>query len=105
MTAAPLDVDDALGTILADVVVLPSEPVPLALAAGRVLAGDVVGADDVPSFDNSAMDGYAVRADDLSGASADAPVRLRVVGESRAGAPAAVAVGRGEAVSISTGAM
>jgi molybdopterin molybdotransferase len=66
-------------------------------ALGRVLAEDVTAAADVPAFSNSAMDGFAVRA----GA---AGRTLRVVGESRAGAPATVPVGEGEAIRISTGA-
>ena len=56
-------------------------------ALGRVLAEDVTAADPVPGFDNSAMDGYAVRAADTAGAEAESPARLAVVGESRAGHP------------------
>jgi molybdopterin molybdotransferase len=76
---------------------LPSEPVPIGEALGRVLAEDVVATADVPPFVNSAMDGFAVRADASSGP-------LRVVGEARAGAPAAVGPADGEAIRISTGA-
>jgi molybdenum cofactor synthesis domain-containing protein len=73
-------------------------------ALGLVLAADVVAGDRVPPFDNTAMDGYAVRAADTEGARADAPVRLRVVGELPAGHAPTVAVGRGKAVRIMTGA-
>jgi molybdopterin molybdotransferase len=66
-----------------------------------VLAADVVAADDVPGFDNSAMDGYAVRAADTAGA----PAALPVAGESRAGHPAPGPLSAGEAMAISTGAM
>ena len=59
----------------------------------------------MPGFDNSAMDGYAVRAADTTGATGAEPARLPVVGESRAGHPAARALGAGEAIAISTGAM
>jgi molybdopterin molybdotransferase len=59
----------------------------------------------VPGFDNSAMDGFAVRAEDTRGASPGEPVSLTVVGESRAGLPAPVALGAGEAIGISTGAV
>jgi molybdopterin molybdotransferase len=76
---------------------LPTEPVAVEDAAGRVLAADVTAAADVPGFDNSAMDGFAVRSDASSGP-------LRVVDESRAGAPASRALGPGEAIRISTGA-
>lgn len=80
---------------------LGQEPVPLERALGRVLAGPVTAVERVPAFDNSAMDGWAVRHADI----ASAPARLRVVGESRAGAPFAGEVGAGEAVAISTGAV
>lgn len=75
--------------------------VPVDQALGRVLADDVTAVEPVPRFDNSAMDGYAVRHEDI----ATAGVRLRVVGESRAGAPPTTAVGSGEAIRIMTGAV
>ncbi|MGH2955323.1 MAG: molybdopterin molybdotransferase MoeA, partial [Solirubrobacterales bacterium] len=81
------------------------ERLSLADALGRVLAEPVESADPVPGFDNSAMDGYAVRASDTSGAAADRPAELAVVDESRAGRPAARGLGAGEAIAISTGAM
>lgn len=83
--------------MLAATVRLAAEPVPLGIALGRVLAEDVVAATDLPPFGNSAMDGFAVRHDASSGA-------LRIVGESRAGTPAPLAVGPYEAIRISTGA-
>src|SRR5690606_37228662 len=61
------------------------ETVPLRDAAGRVLAEDVTAPFDVPGFARAAMDGYAVRAADLARATADAPVTLRLAGESRPG--------------------
>ena len=79
--------------------------VPLTEALGRVLAGDVTSADHVPGFDNSAMDGFALRSADAAGASPAAPVSLRLVGESRAGHPYGASLGSGEAIAISTGAM
>jgi molybdopterin molybdotransferase len=90
-------IDDARATLLAAVRPLPATEVAVGDALGLVLAEDVTAAHDVPSFANSAMDGYALRA-------APAGSRLRVVGESRAGAPFASSVGPGEAVRISTGA-
>jgi molybdopterin molybdotransferase len=92
-----LSIDEARARVLAAVAPLPVEDVPVEEAFGRVLAEDVVAAADVPGFANSAMDGFAVRA-------GPAGRRLAVVGESRAGTPAAVAVGPAEAVRISTGA-
>lgn len=85
---------------------VPRGPAPVALddALGCVLAGAVVAGEPVPPWDNSAMDGYAVRAADVAGASADAPVRLRVAGTVLAGQGAEVEVGPGTAVRIMTGA-
>lgn len=84
---------------------LPATDVALEDALGRVLAEDVTSADAVPGFDNSAMDGFAVRAADTDAAAEGSPVRLPIVDESRAGHPAAKAMGEGEAIRISTGAM
>jgi molybdopterin molybdotransferase len=92
-----LSIEAARQAVLAEVEPLATEDVAVQDALGRVLAEDVAAAGDVPAFANSAMDGFAVRA----GA---AGRTLRVVGESRAGAPAAMAVGDGEAIRISTGA-
>jgi molybdopterin molybdotransferase len=92
-----LSIEAARQAVLAEVHPLPTEEVAVQDALGRVLAEEVAAAADVPAFDNSAMDGFAVRA----GA---AGRTLRLVGESRAGAPATVAVGDGEAIRISTGA-
>jgi molybdopterin molybdotransferase len=83
---------------------LPPEPVPLDDALGRVLAQSAVAPDDVPGFDNSAMDGFAVRAADTAGAGEGTTVRLRLANESRAGAPAGGELRGGEAFRISTGA-
>jgi molybdopterin molybdotransferase len=82
---------------------LPAEPVTLADALGRVLAADAVASEDVPGFDNSAMDGYAVRAGDTAGAGEGKPVTLTLAAESRAGAPSERPVAPGEAFRISTG--
>ncbi len=103
--AGPIGLEAARATVLAGLQPLGAEEVPLAAALGRRLAADAVAPAPVQAFDNSAMDGYAVRAADTAGATPGAPARLRLVGESRAGHPAAVGVGPGEAVAISTGAM
>jgi molybdopterin molybdotransferase len=84
---------------------LGTEAVPLPASLGRVLAEDVASPDPVPGFDNSAMDGFALRAADTSDASPESPVTLLVVDESRAGRPAGSPVGEGEAIEISTGAV
>ncbi len=89
--------------LLDTVGVLAPETVQLDDALGRILAESLSSRWDLPGFDNSAMDGYAVRALDLALATAQAPVRLPVEGESRAGAvPGALALGT--AMRIMTGA-
>jgi len=91
-----LSVEEALARILARVRPLGAETVPLAEAAGRVLAEDAIAAVDLPGFPSSAMDGFALRA-------ADTPGSLPVVGHVAAGRPAARALEPGEAMTISTG--
>ncbi|HEX6630822.1 MAG TPA: gephyrin-like molybdotransferase Glp [Gemmatimonadaceae bacterium] len=99
-----LPLADALSAVLADVEALPPERIRLEDAAGRVLASAQHAPLTLPAWDNSAMDGYAVRAADVRGASITAPVRLRVVETVPAGRRATRAVGAGEAVRIMTGA-
>ena len=96
---AALSVADALARVLADAAPLPSEQAPLAEADGRVLTQDLAALRTQPPADLSAMDGYAVRAADV----AQAPARLRVIGEVPAGRPFDRPVGAGEAVRIFTG--
>src|SRR3954470_6346739 len=93
-----LTIAEARAAVAAAVAPLGTETVPVAAALGRVLAERVEAAHDVPPFANAAMDGYAVRA-------GPAGRTFKVVGESRAGAPAEAPVGDGEAVRISTGAV
>ncbi len=89
-----------------DLARLPSETVPLDEALGRVLAEDVRAEVDVPGFDRSNMDGFAVRAADTFGATESAPVRLRRSGESIApGMAPAQEVIPGTASTIATGGM
>ncbi|MEM3392420.1 MAG: molybdopterin biosynthesis protein [Candidatus Bathyarchaeia archaeon] len=83
---------------------LGCEEVLLEEAYGRVLAEDVISKIDVPSFDKSAMDGYAVIAEDTYGASEAHPVKLKVKGKIEAGEESKIEVFRGEAVEVSTGA-
>ena len=81
--------------------VTDSEEAPLRAAAGRILAEDLVAGHEVPPYDNSAVDGYAVYFDDLE---ADAESRLAVTGRITAGHPLGRAARRGEALRIFTGA-
>ena len=72
-------------------------------ALGLVLAEDVVAGEPLPSFANSAMDGYAVRSADVAGATVEDPVRLRITGEAAAGHPAEGTVEDGCAIAVMTG--
>jgi len=92
-----LTIDEARAKVLAAVTPLDARELPIADGLGLVLAEDVIAARNVPSFANSAMDGFAIR-------SGPAGRELRIVGESRAGTPADVPVGERDAVRISTGA-
>ena len=95
--AALLSLEEAQRRILERVVRLPDEQVALDDVAGRVTAADVESRVDLPPFDSSAMDGFALR-------SADTPGRLPVVERIAAGRPAARALAAGEAMGIATGA-
>ncbi len=96
---ALLPVSEALKHILESATTLPAESVGLLQPRGRTLAPAVTSNVDNPPFDASAMDGYAVRADDL----ATIPVELDVIGESGAGRPFAGTLGKGQAIRIFTG--
>lgn len=97
------EVEDQLTRVLAAVRPLPAETVPIRDARGRTLVRSATAAHDIPLFDNSAMDGFAVRAADLTGASPDRPVRLRVVADLPAGSASDPALSAGEAARIMTG--
>ena len=100
-----IPLEEAQERVLRGVTPLPVEHVRVEDAAGRVLAGAVRSALTVPPWDNSAMDGFAVRSADVAAASADVPAILRVLGEIPAGGPADDAVEPGTALRIMTGAM
>ncbi len=99
-----LSVEQAREAVLARIARLQPVRVELLESLGCVLACDVVSDIDVSPFDNSAMDGYAVRAADTAGASVEVPVVLRVVDHIAAGRVSSVRVGPGEAARIMTGA-
>jgi molybdopterin molybdotransferase len=94
-----ISVDDALARIFATIAAPAGESVALADAAGRVLAAPLTAAHSQPPFDASAMDGYAVKAADVSAGRA-----LRLVGTSQAGQRFVGMMGRGQCVRIFTGA-
>lgn len=93
-----LTAGEALRAILGGVGPLGAEERPLLDALGSVLAEDVSSTVYLPPWDNSAMDGFAVRAEDVRGASSAGPVVLRVVDDVPAGRFASRPVGRGEAI-------
>ena len=97
-------VEEHLADVLAAVELLGAETVAIADAHGTVLREPVLAANDIPAFDNSAMDGYAIRAADTAGATDESPVRLDVIGEVRAGTAPDLEVPRGGAIRIATGA-
>lgn len=99
-----LGVEEARKRILTHFKPLEPELIDILDALGRILAEDVFSETDIPPFTNSAMDGYAVRADDTTGASRERPVGLRVLGDVAAGYPADYSVVPGTAVRIMTGA-
>jgi molybdopterin molybdotransferase len=95
-----ISVAEAIQIVKQQTRALPAEQVQLPHALGRVLAQDIVADSDLPPFDRSQMDGYAVRAADTQ----SAPVRLRIVGESAAGRGWHNQLEEGQAVRIMTGA-
>jgi molybdopterin molybdotransferase len=99
-----LSVQEALTAVLNSVSVLSTEHVPLLEALGRVLAEPVVARDSLPPFANSSMDGYALRAADLAGASPESPATLRVLADIAAGSVSDVVLTPGTAARIMTGA-
>jgi len=94
--AGPVSVDDALAQVLSRARPLPGEAVPLEHAEGRTLAEDARAVVDLPRFPSSAMDGFALRAEDTPGT-------LPIVARVAAGRPAPRALSAGEAMGIATG--
>ena len=99
-----LSVDAHLADCLAAITPLPAREVPLLDAAGCLLAEDVVSTIDMPRFDNSSMDGYAVRAAELASAASGSPVTLPVLGDIPAGQAEVGRLEPGTTLRIMTGA-
>ncbi|NUM80426.1 molybdopterin molybdotransferase MoeA [bacterium] len=99
-----ISVDEARSIILHSASELDSVAQPSAESAGFVLAEDVVSGEAIPPFDNSAMDGYAVRSEDVQNASQDRPVILNVIDVVQAGVASLKTLGVNEAIQIMTGA-
>jgi molybdopterin molybdotransferase len=98
-----LGYEHALELILASVPPAVAETVALDQAHRRILAETLLSTVDLPPFDNSGVDGYAVQASDLEGASAQSPVALRILGQVAAGETWEGAVGPGSCVRLFTG--
>lgn len=104
MTLTRLSTGEASAHMLAGLRPTTEEAVELRDSSGRVLARDVISPVSLPPWDNASMDGFAVRASDIRGASATSPVRLQVVETIAAGARSGHALGEGVAMRIMTGA-
>src|SRR5262245_4751842 len=99
-----LSVDEAREQVLSQIQPLRPIELPLTDAFGCVVPTDVRSSVDLPEFPSSAMDGFAVRGNDVAAATPDGPVELKVVGKALIGQRPEATVGMGEAVAIATGA-
>ena len=99
-----ITVEEALDRILSHVQPLGSEKVSLLEALGRVIAEDLYAPRDLPPYDNSGMDGYAVKYEDIQNISPNHPVALEVVGDLPAGFISSKSIEKGQAIRIMTGA-
>lgn len=98
-----ISVEAALRQVLKEAKTLPSEKIEITWGLGRVLAEDIRAGENIPGFDNSAMDGYAVKASDARGASRDNPCVLEVIRDIKAGDRVRVALKNNQAARIMTG--
>ena len=99
-----LSVDQARERILSHFQPVTTETLPLTGCSRRVLAEDIAATTDLPPFDNSSMDGFAVRAADVADATTESPRTLRVVADIPAGSHPTISLAEGEAARIMTGA-
>ncbi len=103
MPSEVIEVEDHLANILRAVTPLPSETVALRQAGGRTLSADLIAAHNIPAFENSSMDGFAVLYADVSGASPQNPVALEIVADIPAGTDLDPLVAPGQAARLMTG--
>ena len=99
-----LSVEQARERILSQLDPVGTETIPLTACANRILSVDIIAADDLPLFDNSSMDGFAIQAADTSNADPGSRVTLRVIADIPAGSTPTVFVAPGQAARIMTGA-
>ena len=103
MSLCMLSLEEALARLLGSVRRTDVERRPLSEACGRFAAEELTAGMDLPGFDNSAMDGYALRAADVAAASPDSPIRLRLVDRLAAGAASEKPLAQGECIRLFTG--
>jgi len=99
-----IPIEEAKKLIWEETPILKKEKIEIIDSLGRVLAEDIISDFDVPSFDRSAMDGFAIISDDTFSASKESPVFLEVIGEIKAGEKKDLKIEKGKAISIMTGA-
>jgi len=99
-----LSVEQARERILSQLIPVDTETIPLTACLNRVLSMDIVAADDLPPFNNSSMDGFAIRAADTSNAAPASRVTLNVVADIPAGSTPTTSIAPGQAARIMTGA-
>ncbi|MFX0003511.1 MAG: gephyrin-like molybdotransferase Glp [Candidatus Hodarchaeota archaeon] len=95
---------DALDILLSKVVINPFEEIEISMALNRILAKDIVSEIDSPPFDRSAMDGYAIKAEDSFGASLKNPKKIKLIGAIEIGEYSKLKINKNEGIKISTGA-
>ena len=99
-----MSVEEAQQRILSIFQPVEIETIPVTQSAGRILAEDICAPGDLPPFDNSSMDGFAVRSADVESAAQDSPVLLNIVADIPAGSISEVVIQPGQAARIMTGA-
>ncbi|GAB3066145.1 gephyrin-like molybdotransferase Glp [Salinicoccus sesuvii] len=104
LNRTPIAVSEAVRRVISGLSKLPVETIPYTESYGRILARDLEASMDVPRFNKSAMDGFAIRAKDSEGASGENRVSFEVVAEVPAGATSRYELSEGEAFRIMTGA-
>jgi|TARA_B100000131_G_scaffold28835_1_gene27097 molybdopterin molybdotransferase len=99
-----ISLKQAKSIISENIFILKDEKVNIKQSVGRILRENIVASFPSPRFDNSAMDGFAVRAGDTKNATADKPTELKIVDISSAGTPSDITIGLGECIQCMTGA-
>jgi molybdopterin molybdotransferase len=99
-----IKVEEALNIVLDNIKVLPPKKIPILDALRRILAENIYSPQDIPAWNNSAMDGYAVRAEDLTEATRERPIKLKIIEDLPAGKTTTKNIRSRETIRIMTGA-